>query len=567
MPLIFATNIRSGAVEWTSSLDGYLGRGNGLGKLLTVGEHTITAKANSGEKTINLVIWERDISEYEYRSYLVTEKKRTIPFPAGRYTPACYALEGGAQNVEFSAQAVESDQTDSFKIAAMGSTPNYVMTHNTEIPLRDFRANLPASFGKTENQSWFKNAVPLKLTNSLSRKATQGYVIGQEKQFFVINTANQLEIPHTVTASLVQSGTKWTLWQDTAQAPISPTALNTTVENIEKLIIPRMEAIWGTWADVDGDGKIALLLCPTINDEKRAIGFFYPADLFNRNIDDSSENYNPYSNEMDILYIAVPDESETGNYSVSSISATIAHELTHAITFNRKTFSHIIQGNTDRKQEELFLDEGWGHLSENLCGFGVSGGNISFFDVFLKNTNFYSFFGKNALGQEDTSGRRGAMTLFLSWLFWKSGGMSWDATNDYLPIDQGGIQFLQRMLDSDVYGWESIGEAYGKPTAELFAQMVYELNRQESTKNPFIFATDPYTGEPVEFFTHMGLVTQYSTSWNIGSPTLLSTENNLTVLPWSIQFFSDTEYSQATNYMVGAEKVQGSVYITATRNY
>lgn len=570
MPLIFATNIRSGAVDWTSSKDGYLGSGNGLEKLLTAGRHTITAKAKNGSKILNIVIWERDITDYAYRSYLVTEKTRTIPFPAGTYTSACYSLNGSAQNVEFSAQSLESTQTLSTKITAMSSTANYATINNiptsTEIPLRDFRVNLPDHLTQSENPAWFKNAIPVVPKKLLSRNAPKSYTAGQTKQFFVVNTANQFENPHNIDASLVQSGSKWTLWQDTAQPPISTTALNTCIENIEKLIIPRMQTIWGTWADIDGDGKIALLLCPTINAEKRAIGFFNPADLFNRDGDSASDNYNPYSNEMDLLYIAVPDESETGNYSASSISATIAHELTHAITFNRKTFSHIVDGNTERMQEELFLDEGWGHLSENLCGFGVSGGNISFFDVFLQNTNSYSFSGKNALGQEDTPGRRGAMTLFLSWLFWKSGGMDWDSANNYLPIDKGGIGFLQRMLDSDVYGWESIGGAYGKPTDELFGEMVYELNRQQSKKDPFIFAIDPYTGEPVEFFTHMGLLTSSTKTWNIGSPALLSPENNPSVLPWSIQFFADIECLQTTNYSIGAKNVQGSVYIAAIRN-
>lgn len=557
MPLVFATNIRSGTITWSSSKDGYLGSGNGLGKLLTAGTHTISANAKTGSKTIIVDIWEWEITEYTYRTYLVTAQQRTIPFPSGTYSPVCYTLDGSAQNVQLLLQPIESEQTSSAKfISPYSSTNSYNSPANTDIPLRDFRVNT------TENPTWFKNVAK----KSVSRNATKRYTVGQEKEFFVINTANQLEIPHTVTANLLDSGSKWTLWQDVTQPPISASALNTCIENIEKLIIPRMQAIWGTWADIDGDGKIALLLCPTINDEKRAIGFFNPIDLFNRDTDDSSENYNPYSNEMDLLYIAVPDGSQTGNYSASSISATIAHELTHAITFNRKTFSHIAQGDTDRRQEELFLDEGWGHLSENLCGFGVSGGNISFFDLFLKNTNAYSFCGENALGQGDTPGRRGAMTLFLSWLFWKSGGMDWDTRRGYLPIDQGGIHFLQRMLDSNLYGWESIGEAYGKPTDELFAEMVYELNMQQSKIEPFIFAVDPYTGEPVEFFTHMGLLTSSDKSWHIGSPARLSSGSSVTVLPWSIQFFNTFESLQAVNYTIGAQKVQGSVYIAATRN-
>ena len=85
------------------------------------------------------------------------------------------------------------------------------------------------------------------------------------------------------------------------------------------------------------------------------MGYFNPADLFARNTESSQSSRNPYSNELDIVYLAMPSSSDIGSYSVSSVSATLSHELTHSVTYNQKTFSHILQGNTERERESLIL--------------------------------------------------------------------------------------------------------------------------------------------------------------------------------------------------------------------
>jgi hypothetical protein len=92
--------------------------------------------------------------------------------------------------------------------------------------------------------------------------------------------------------------------------------------------------------------------------------------------------------------------------------ATVAHELAHLSTFTGKTWSRIRDGQLQAPREELFLEEGWSHLTESLLGFGVSGGNIRFFERFLNNTSMYSFCGPNRLGQNDSAGMRGAISFF-----------------------------------------------------------------------------------------------------------------------------------------------------------
>jgi hypothetical protein len=275
------------------------------------------------------------------------------------------------------------------------------------------------------------------------------------------------------------------------------------IHETETVVLPRLETLWGSAADIDGDGRIAVLVSDTINKEKSATGFFNPADFFKYDADINSENYNPTTNEMDIIYIAVPEDGTETLYSVKSIIATIAHELTHAITFTRKTWQRQINGELNAAREDLFLDEGFSHLSENLCGYGISGGNFKFLQKFFEDTAAYSFCGPNRYGQEDSAGMRGAITLFLSWLFWGKGGLDYGLHDPNKLIDMGGISFLQELVDSPETGWENIGKIYGIPTGRLFEAMVSHINTLRLTGNSFNYRTDAVTGEPVEFFSNM----------------------------------------------------------------
>jgi hypothetical protein len=194
---------------------------------------------------------------------------------------------------------------------------------------------------------------------------------------------------------------------------------------------------------------------------------------------------------MDIIYIAVPDSSSDSSYSQASIIATIAHEVTHGSTFSEKTWKRHLSGNMDAQREDLFLDEGWSHLTENLCGYGVSGGNVQFLRRYFDDTAAYSFCTANRYGQDDSAGMRGAITLFLSWLFWRQGGMTWDSADPSRLVDTGGIVFLRRMLASTTTGWESIGQAYGESTDTLFQTMLTELHHARVTGTMYHFKPDP----------------------------------------------------------------------------
>jgi hypothetical protein len=377
----------------------------------------------------------------------------------------------------------------------------------------------------------------------------------------VVNTQNQSGLPHELEAELYYQSERLNVWIPETAA-IQPAVITALITAIEMRILPRIETIWGWPSDIDENGRFALLFAPTINEEKLAVGFFNPADFFEQNMDTTSPSYNPASNEMDILYTALPESGDGPSYSLESIIATIAHELTHAVTFTTKTWIRMQNGDSQAAREELFLDEGWSHLTENLCGFGVSGGNIRFLNRYLDDTALYSFCGANRNGQEDSAGMRGAITLFLSWLFWKSGGMEWDSLNPVALIDTGGITFLKRMVTSAETGWESIGNAFGKPTLALFNEMHSEINNYRMSDRVYQYQTDPLTNEAVDSFVNMGLVngSQNMTEIYVGFPKIFDTFSTKVLAPWSLLFMEPFFVPSETIDEINAIKYSGDIF-------
>ena len=107
--------------------------------------------------------------------------------------------------------------------------------------------------------------------------------------------------------------------------------------------------------------------------------------------------------------------------------------------------------------EETFLDEGLAHLSECLNGYGVSGGDILFAKRYLDSPEVFSFSGGGTDSSQDSIGRRGAMLLLLSWIFWREGGLA--VTADGVLVDNGGLALLHALIDDGRTGWDSLAAA------------------------------------------------------------------------------------------------------------
>ena len=137
-----------------------------------------------------------------------------------------------------------------------------------------------------------------------------------------------------------------------------------TEENADKIgkeftsfIKPKVEEIYGQSSDIDGNGRIILLIFD-IKDGATAGGgfiggYFYNADMFSQASLNSTGNSDIKSNEAEVLYI----DSKQQNPASTSALHTIAHEYQHLLNFALRSSSQdtwINEGLSEATEFELY---------------------------------------------------------------------------------------------------------------------------------------------------------------------------------------------------------------------
>jgi len=496
IPIVCAINKNIISASWFSSIEGNIGTGAQISCRLSAGNHVITAHDVQRDRSVSvsITVTERNSVENNGTRFLIPHLPYTCTVKNNRFKPYIASLDGSASDLIITTKLLPKPKPRYSHKSEKNITAEIDDFSNNADALKLFRCT-----GAADMQKFPIVAHP----QIFSRNTAPALQDENERNFLIVNTTLQSAQPHCLPFKRYYSSDIIAAWIPKEYAA-DTAAIDACITEFEKTIYIRVTEIWGTAADIDYNQKFTIVFSPTINDEKRALGFFNPADFFKRNTDTNSENYNPASNEGDIIYAAIPSLMPHHQYFYKSIAATIGHELTHAVTFTKKTYNRIKAGDTTAKRAEIFLDEGISHLSENLIGYGISGGNIKFFHAFLSNTLGYSFCKNSAAGLDDSVGQRGAMTLFLSWCFWQKGGMMWDSQEPTRVKDAGGITFLQKLISSPYTGWEAVGEAFGTPTDMLFLQMLNDLRLICPDNGSMPYKKDPLTGEAVEFLPCMG---------------------------------------------------------------
>lgn len=169
---------------------------------------------------------------------------------------------------------------------------------------------------------------------------------------------------------------------------------------------------FGSETDIDGNGRVIILLTPTVNglttqqnvdDGTRLVAFFFALDLL------PDLGINPFANGVEMFYAVVPDPDRTfgpARFSIEEyvelMSTTFAHEHQHMINASRR----IERG---APPEALWLDEGLSHFAEWLNGFFTQ--NRLRVALFLDDPTDTSL----VFSQDNLPGR-GAAYLFVQYL-------------------------------------------------------------------------------------------------------------------------------------------------------
>ena len=243
--------------------------------------------------------------------------------------------------------------------------------------------------------------------------------VGDERQFFALNRLDGFD-PNNQThfdeveASLRYLGSNTEVWVDvrTPAENLPEEVLEEIGDTFDDQIHPTNRAAFGEESDVDGNGRVIILLTPTVNglntqefvDEGVAVlGFFFGPNL-------APQSQFPFSNEGELFYAIIPDpdkEFSPAEFGLDGIgdllSGIFAHEFEHMISANQ----HILLRNGPG--EQVWLDEGLAHYAETLNGFHLQNRFLS--AVFLDDPESWSL-----TAGEDTLERRGAAWLFVNYL-------------------------------------------------------------------------------------------------------------------------------------------------------
>ncbi|RMF88529.1 MAG: hypothetical protein D6736_10310 [Nitrospinota bacterium] len=287
---------------------------------------------------------------------------------------------------------------------------------------------------------------------------------GEQETFFILDPRTRVFRQRTATARTIRPHSVLFLDDAVILTPTLEGQIEQMVEDFETIIHPRSEQLFGEESDVNNDGRITILVTSLLNGTGVA-GFFLPSDLFLRDTD------NPFSNEQEILYVALPSSS----LPLGLIEATMAHEFQHLINFQQKVLRRIDQGLPNPPSEDLWLNEALSHLAEDLTGFSEDGDDlVNIVEDYLEQVEFFSLADNDAFGGSDTLQRRGAGYLFLRYLFEQAGGATYSSTDPAGITDRGGITFLRQLESSSHIGIDNIRTALRTVT------------------NPFQQASDPF---------------------------------------------------------------------------
>ncbi len=196
-----------------------------------------------------------------------------------------------------------------------------------------------------------------------------------------------------------------------------------TAEVLDTNIIPNTRALFGQESDIDGDGRVSVLITPVLNaitltgDDETAYdkvlsSYAEPAvDLTEFN-----ERSNPGSDEQEVIYVFAPDPYGFLNpnapvtidaYNSYQVAAEVARSFTYLISYNQHVLVNEGTGEND------WLNDAMGTLAADLCGFGAT----YYTDVwdYLDAPHLYPLV-------TDSSGSivtldRGAQYLFARWLY------------------------------------------------------------------------------------------------------------------------------------------------------
>lgn len=186
------------------------------------------------------------------------------------------------------------------------------------------------------------------------------------KMTFDTVTANscQTSAQKKATAVLIYENDDIAVYQDSAQhvsKPVSVALAQKMTDYYTSYAKEMEESYWGTPSDIDGNGKILVLVSPIVGAD--IAGFVWAGDFFDSSLS-VAEGGCPASNEAELVYVAVDIvlAMTGGDYSALS---SLAHEVKHVVGLYDRLAASLRANNTNLYNPEWF-EEGTAEIAAEM---------------------------------------------------------------------------------------------------------------------------------------------------------------------------------------------------------
>ncbi len=281
------------------------------------------------------------------------------------------------------------------------------------------------------------------------------------RQFYVLNTISGSPLDpgnyDRVTGDLRYTGSKCLVYADVDTLADPANNLDTAHfrrlgEAFDNSIEATNVSYFGSYSDVDADGKVIILITPVVNRLTPGgsggfiAGFFLSVDLY------APPQVPPgTTNHAEIFYLLAADPGAFwGNafpvdFTASENIGTTAHEHEHMISFSHRIFN---QGGVT---QQTWLEEGMAHMAEDLNG--LHDANIARADLYLQDPGAISLEHATAPLEQ-----RGGIYLFLR-----------------LMADRYGTDILKDIVQSRCTGRSCVENVTGRDFYDLVPEFLAAL--------------------------------------------------------------------------------------------
>ena len=281
---------------------------------------------------------------------------------------------------------------------------------------------------------------------------------------FTFSAFGDVTEDRSVETTLVATSDRATAYLDDALPAADE---NVTITQIEDVLTtfstdtyPVLTTTFGTASDVDADGKVVFLFTHLVDDVGGIAGFYSSSSLF-------SAEQGGNGNLADMMFISP-------TRAINSYESLLAHEFQHLINYNEHVLVH------DGDPEESWMNEALSHVTEDLVGGHVEGGNPTLIEEFMRDPGAYRLNGDALLN----SGIRGSAYLFLRGL-----------------IEDFGEALPGQLVQTDDSGIPNVEATTGQDFETLYRTFVARvflsgtgLSEETQSNYTFPFFTETTTG-------------------------------------------------------------------------